>query len=1061
MVRGRLPGSVIGQVFRTGTATPRDFPRYVGIIAKSLDIKLFRDAEIVRAFVSGEILAFSNITYISPLAHNALPDKKRSRLYLSDGRTVSQTRWSFSESISGSGNFDQITIDPAIYSSGNTYLFDYIANDPALEDEVPVDELREILAVGDNQGQILYREGIDYRLLTTATGPSPGASNLNPTQRTTTAIVPNAANTGTGTVAFNVGNSYTHDYNRAYLVSCIAAAGITPTRTATLRVEVIPTSSGASAAIGRSLVQANQIDISLSEAVPATLTAVLVEYGITLDFSFGLTHYIVNDRFSFNGNGPGLLELADPMTNTNQYPETSAVVATVLTGQGDLTVNPQTLFTGLVNRPYEIECTASAGVGNGRTATFRWRTTPSLDVLTGTVTATTASATITGVGTQFASELAIGDRLFIGTNAVPVEVLSITDATTAVLTAVYAPVTQSGVRVLRMRENTGSTGAVAVTSPNRISIAEGIFIDLDFGPLPGDNFAAGDTFAFSASCARNQYNGKENRSYDFSVTSTASTHGVIMSYSGSTAASGFGSHTFEENNPLVLPNNVLLYARNITLANRFDAAAPVDTFDLSLTFDGLIDWDLLAERTETISTSDLLRDLTGTITGGVGNYYVLLRKVPEEIVYVRGPSPTFANITYNTVADTTIVYFTSDPGVNLTIKYRWKGLEPEPGASYYMTGYIKRPDSDYASGQTFTTKDAARDFLAPMTPSNDAAIANEIAWNQDEATLPGVVIFLVRDSDEDGVFTTADYDAAIDVSETYKSTMDIVVVNQFAAREEFRDSVVNMNDPTVARRRIGYFGFPTNYPIGDEFTANTRVYSARQELQVFEESVARGSLAVFGNSYAKLTINVDALGDSTFATVPTEVTLDGSFLAVALAARTAAFVEPWQTVYNIPVSGFNEIEPLDEAQLITLQDAGILCVRVEGASGFYIGTMTTDETEPSTQQLSGTTQRQYVLDRLQYRIDQSVIGFVADTPEEAAQKLRGELIVELGSIVSEGKVARYIDPSTGIARPIRASDVVAFRDPQNPLRTYFRASWWQKYPILYVDGVVAVDAPTP
>ena len=1060
MVRGRLPGTVIGQVFRPGTSTPRDFPRYAGIIAKSLDIKLFRDQQVVRGDVEGETLPFSGTTYIAPLANPAIPDRNRSRLYTSDGRTISNTRWNFTESTPGSNVYDQISIDPSIFSSGTGYLLNYVANDPTILDEVPVDDLREVLAMGDNQGQIQYREGIDYRFLTTATGPSPGTGNLNPTQRTTTAIVPTLQVGSTGVLSFNINNSYTHDYNRAYLVTCLTAPSAT---TATFRITVLPTSSGAASALGRSVLQDNDI---LTGLLTDTVnnTNVAVEFGITLDFAFGGSGFVVGDLFTFNGNGPGLLELSDPMVNTNQFAETTAVVATVLTGQGDLTVNPQTIYTGAANQPYEFEVVAPApsGIGNTRQATFRWRTTPKLKVLTGTLTATNLSATATGSGTQFASELAPGDYLFIGVDALPVQVLSVTNATTFLLTAVYAPATQAAVKTLRVRESTGSV-TVSVLTPNRVSIDQGIFCDFDFGPAPTDNFALGDTFTLTAKVARNQYNGKENRNYDITVTSTSALHRMTISYAGSTPLAGFGSHTFGEDNPLILSNNLVLFARNMSLGTRFDAVAPADTFDLSLTFDGLIDWTLEAENTETIATSDVLRDLTGSVTGTVGAFYILTRKVPTSVLYVRGPSPSFTNFTFNQVADTTVVYFLANPGVNLTIKYRFKGAEPEPGATYFLTGYQKRPDSDYESAQTFFTQDAAKDFLAPMTPSNDAAIANQIAWAQDATSLPGVVIFLVKDSDGDGIYTAADYDNAIDVSETYKGTMDIVVVNQFNAREEFRDSVANMNDPTVARRRIGYFGFPTNYPIGDEFTSGSRVYVARRELQIFQESVARGTLAILGNSFGKLTIMVESLGNSDgIGAIPTQVTLDGSFLAVGLAGRVASFNEPWQTIYNLPLSGFDEVEPLDERQMITLQDAGIICLRVEGGSAFYIGTMTTDETEASTQQLSGTVQRQYVLNRLQDTINRRVIGFVADSPEEAAQKLQGEVVAELGACVSEGKIARYLNEKTGAPRALSPdTDVVAYRDRRDPTRAFFRASWYQKYPILYVDGLVAVDAPTP
>lgn len=1062
MVSGRLPGTVIGQVFRPGTSTPRDFPRYTGIIAKGLDIKLFRDASVVRSAVVGEILPFSGTTYLAPLAHPAIPDQTRARLYTADGRTVSTQRWRFLESSPGSNVFDTVSIDPTYFSSGATYNFDYIANDPALSDEVPVDDLREVTAVGDNQGQVQYHEGIDFNFTTTATGPTPGVNNLHPTDSSVTAVVAATSNTGTGTVAHN-SSTYTHSYNRTYVATCTAAAGAGPNRTATLRFEVFPTSSGHDTAVGRSAVQLNQIDVNLVENTPSTLTNVPIEFGITLDFTFGGSNFVIGDIFTFNGDGPGLLELSDPNLNTNQFAETSAVVAdNGNAGEGTVAVNPQSVYTGTANQTYEIQCTASAGTGASRSASFRWRTNPKLKCLTGTVTATNGSATVTGVNTVFTTEVAAGDKIFFGASPRPVTVLSVTNATTLVLTATFPLPTQTATKALRYRESTGTITSVLVTAPNRLVLDQGLLLDFDFGSIGTDNFTVGDKFSFTAKVASNHYNGKENRNYAFGVTSTSTPHQLIATYAGSTPLSLFGSQTFQEGTPLVLPNNVVVYARNMTLATRFDAIAPADTFELSLTFDGLIDWTLEAEATETISTSDILRDLTGNITGTVGAYYVLLNKVPDSVLYVSGPSPSFTNIAFNTVAGTTIVYFLSNPAVNLTIKYRFAGNEPEPGATYFLSGFQKRPDSDYEQGQLFTTRDAARAFLAPMTPTNDAAIANEIAWNQNSLTLPGVVIFLVKDSDGDGTFTNQDYRNAIEISKDFKGTTDIVTVNQFQARADFRDSIVVSNDPTVARRRIGYFGYPTNYPIGDEFTTGSRIFTARRELQVFAETVAKGTLAIIGNSFAKMTINVDSIGGDDLGTVPTQVTLDGSFLAVALAARTSSFDEPWQTVYNLPVSGFDEIEVLSESQMIQLQDAGIITLRVDGDSAFYVGTMTTDNTEPSTQQLSGTVQRQYVLSRLESVINERVIGFVADSPEEAAERLAGEIVSELGSMVSEGKIARFIDPTTGIARALDPTqDVLAIRDPRDPTRSFFRAHWYQKYPTLFVDGIVAVDSPLP
>lgn len=1070
--RGRLPGTRINQQFRNGAGLSRDFPRNAAIVARGLDIRLFRGAGVVRGELTDVQLTFDQTTYTATLTSPAVPDKNRSRLRQADGRAVTPTRWNFVESTPGSNVFDQIAIDPTIFSFSGAYRLDYVSTDPDILDPVPVDEIREIMSMGDSAGQTKYMEGVDYRFVTTAADPEPGVDNNNPTASVLTPIVVAGTNSGTGTVAHN-SNTYDHKYNRNYIVRVLgtsttpAAAdpsGTVGTRLANLLIEAVPTSSGFDSLPPRLSTTGNAISVALVEATPASLTAVAAELGITLNFAFGASNFVVGDRYTFSGNGPGVLEISDAMRNTNQFAEVSAVVVGAATGEGTIAINPQSAFTGLENQSYNIACTAATGTGTSRTATFRVVGKSAIKQLSGTLSVSNGSAALTGVGTQFLAEIQAGDILFIGADPLPTVVQSVTNNLNAVLTTAWASTSQTTARALRVRSTTAQV-TVAVTAPSRVELisGSGIYADFSFGPNTSDNFDVGDRYSYTAKTKRVQYNGKENREYKFSVTSTAALHAATVVYSSDTVTGGFGAHAFAEGNPLSLPNNVLIHARNLSFSNRFDANAPVDTFALPLTFDGLIDWTLTKAKTVTISTADLRRDVTGLRTGTVGAYFVELAEVPTSVNYVRGPSPTLTTIPFNVVAGTAIVWFASNPSVNLTVNYRYKGAEPEAGANYFMTGYMKRPDSDYNNGKLFTTKAEAYDWLAPMTPQNDAFIAAQIAWEQDESSLPGLVVFLVKDSDGDGRYTSADYAAAISVSEKFTGIIDAVVVNQYDARSTFVNSIINRNDPTEARYAIGYNGFPTGTPIGNEFVPGSRIHAARNDFQVYVDTPARGTIVGIGNAFAKKTILVDSLGDGNIDSIPTQVSLEGSFLAVALAARVASFPEPWQIVLNQPVVGFDEIEFLDEDQMIALQDAGLICIKVssEGSGvGSYIGTSTTDETEPSTEQLSGTVQRQYVFSRLKQKLDKAIIGYVGDSPEDVANKLTADGVMELGSMVSEGKIGRYIDPDTGRARPISAGrDFIGLRDPDDPVRTYFRASYYNKYGVLFSDGTVAVDGP--
>jgi hypothetical protein len=1071
MAINTLPRTTLQQVFRPAAGIVTDDPRYCGIIAKTLPIKLFQDAEIVRGFIEGKVLTFSGVTYTASLGVDpAINDKSRSKLKTSAGLELPPTKWNYAESTPGSGTFDLVVLHPSVFSTSVTYTLDYITSNEDYEDEIPVDNLREVLRMGDQPGQVLYEEGVDYRFVTTATGPTPGDDNANPTGTTISAVTKQIG-AGTGTVTVNSGAEYTGQYNRAYVLTCTAAAGSTPNRTATLVVTAQPTSSGTDFQIGLSTTQLNQITLELDETDSDSLNDVAVELGISLDFAFGASNFIFNadpaltNTFTFQANGPGILELSDEMLSTAQFSSISAVEEVSVAGEGTITINPQSDFDGDFNQSYEVECTAVTASPD-KDATFRYRGKPELLCLTGTVTATITSNLVDGVGTAFTSEVAIGDLLYIGDDAMPVTVASITSATRLVLSVVYAPATTTGVKVLRVRQVTGSFTVDADDPLGVEAIGDGVILDFDFGTDTGHNFDEGDTFSFTTGVARRDYNGTENREYGITVaTIPSNSHTMTVSYAGDTATSGFGTHVFSEGNPLVLSNNVVIEARNLSLANRYSTSNPPlstpDTFSLSLLFDNLIDWTLDDSAVETISSADIQRDLTGVLTGTVGAFFVTVRNVPTEVLFVKNTS-TGVNIEFNTVADSDIIWFTSNPAVNMTVSYRYKGIEPSMGASYFLSGYVKRPSTDYEKPFTFTSRQEAALFLAPMTPQNDAAIANEVAWDQAPTALPGVVICLVNDPNEDGIYTSNDYIAALRISEQIESKIAYSVINRFDIRDEAFSSDIAMNDPAVGRQRILVTGFPVDYPIGDEFTADSRIFVARREMQVFQATPARGTLAGFQNSWATKIINVNALGDGAIGTFPTEVTLDGSYLALALAALVCSRQRPWEIMYNLQLSGFESMEELSVTQLSLMQNSGLIGAQVVGAAQ-RIATqdVTPDNTEPSTHFLAGTTQRQFITSRVKAAVDAAAVGYVPESPEDAAQVISSAVVGVLLNAVAQGDIGQYVT-STGQRRDLNPStDVAAYRDAVNPAKAYFQFCFFNKYGLYDIAGVYSVDGPRP
>jgi hypothetical protein len=108
------------------------------------------------------------------------------------------------------------------------------------------------------------------------------------------------------------------------------------------------------------------------------------------------------------------------------------------------------LFTGAVSGAGHIfdNSHATIGVGNG-----------GLSALTGTITFTNGSATVTGSGSDFTGEIVAGDRIQLDADGTLVKVTSVESSTSLTLSALY--------------NDTGGGGASSLISPTETDLAGG------------------------------------------------------------------------------------------------------------------------------------------------------------------------------------------------------------------------------------------------------------------------------------------------------------------------------------------------------------------------------------------------------------------------------------------------------------------------------------------------------------------------------------------------------------------------------------------------------------
>lgn len=200
------PGTYLGQLYRPRPLNLGSFPRIVTYIGKGVPYILAENIEIVRAFIYREKLAFSiSAPFIATLANSANGSQQPSgpakvRLYNGKDEEVPVRYWKFTKS-SPSGPYDQVQLFSIDYNPNDTYYLDYQSTDLTVADVLPISGLRQLKTIGDRRYEDLYKENVDFQMVTTIEDP-----------------VADLANTGTGTVAINSGALYTA-WNRIYTLT--------------------------------------------------------------------------------------------------------------------------------------------------------------------------------------------------------------------------------------------------------------------------------------------------------------------------------------------------------------------------------------------------------------------------------------------------------------------------------------------------------------------------------------------------------------------------------------------------------------------------------------------------------------------------------------------------------------------------------------------------------------------------------------------------------------------------------------------------------------------------
>lgn len=569
----------------------------------------------------------------------------------------------------------------------------------------------------------------------------------------------------------------------------------------------------------------------------------------------------------------------------------------------------------------------------------------------------------------------------------------------------------------------------------------------------GNNYAVGDSYTFTALAPRTFSTALDTRTTRIVVatvgqnsTTLVDPNYLLVSYQADTPEGGYGTleTTSAAQGHMTLPGQIGIVARNVS---RFVKG---DVFEVKFVDNNVIYWTLDAKTTESYMSSAILTDRNGAITGTAGSSYIVLRNKPYVAslkVKVNGSAYT----AYTIAAGSTIVLLQNLPATvtKISFSYTYAGKEPSLGTTYYLSAQYLRPASYYNTPKLFSTAAAARAYLEPVTTTNDLAIAAQIAFDQ-SPTPQLIAVVQVRDSDDDGVFSSTDIDNAIAGCYGVSYISDFAPVNLPGYIDKFMAYNLNANDPFTKKENLTYFGLAIGTSIGDAFTEGSLVYTATETLQVYGSSPAHGTRIMVGATTAKKKIT---LSDNSVVTV----TLDGSFVAAALAALNAGQPDNSSDLMHQNLLGFTYLETFGDTENKLLGAASINYFKPNGTNIYRLEEdITVDTTATHYNLILAMKTKHDSVRMMRDYCDTSLLAYVPDTMAAGVSFVKAGILSELNNQVGKGVIAPFQD-ANGNSRSPMPSDVQVIQDADDTTLYHFRYLIWTRSPVKRLYGTYSVN----
>jgi hypothetical protein len=385
------------------------------------------------------------------------------------------------------------------------------------------------------------------------------------------------------------------------------------------------------------------------------------------------------------------------------------------------------------------------------------------------------------------------------------------------------------------------------------------------------------------------------------------------------------------------------------------------------------------------------------------------------------------------------------------------GSRPTFGSTYYATYEYTRASTDYDTPHRVYNSDQLYEFTSPLTVSNytrnKMAIAAEIAFDN---FAPSVYLQLINDATVTGSPTQTQINTAIDNCGKRSAITDVVVIDTAEATQAYLMShVSNMSTMLEKKPRRGWNGCARDTAVGDPDTPDSYVYRATTTLQPPATSTGRGRQLLVAPANITRVITLEDNSEISMS-------VDGSYLATAVAALSTSLPNPSSTMVNLTITGFDttDFETFLDGERKTLAGNGVFVVTLSGGNLVLKDPLTTEAGGvPQFEEPMASAQKDSVSSTINDLLDSNVVGLVPDDLSDFIVDIKLWIMLGLQAEIGAGNIAPFRDNSS-VPRDVDPTiDIQVFQSTTDP-RTYIFYYWFNlKYPAKRFFGQYSVDNP--